>query len=169
MAVTQTVMPMTFIGTTDGQPPTTLECPEAASAGGFKAGDIVIMTSGQISKAGDGPTGKLVGIVNSDASGVENTLHTVFVFDGRNIFRANVYHATPASSKTAYANLFVAYGLKLDSNGIWRIDLGDTANAICFIRAFPFGHTPNVGDWNVGDTHGFADFMVTAAKRAAAV
>lgn len=63
-----------------------------------------------------------------DAVGTEGSDVFAAILDPRDIYVANVYHATAASAVTARGQLGEVYGLKLVS-GKWHVDIENTAES----------------------------------------
>jgi hypothetical protein len=91
-----------------GGPPLTLGFPEG-SAQVFKKGDLLILTSGQVTLAGANPTG-IVGVAEMDATGVQGSNVVVWLATKENIFIAN-FGTVAASVYTATTVPTTAIGL----------------------------------------------------------
>lgn len=126
MATLQNYAPLNFV---DG-PVTRLRFPEAASQS-FKAGDLVILSSGKVAisvAAGNSldTDTKILGMALEPATGVTDTMVSVLVFLGSVSMDLPVYHGTPASAVTAVANNGTAYALYHSSTGGFMVDLSNT-------------------------------------------
>lgn len=92
----------------------------------FKAGHMVVLSSGKIVKGASDPTAAtVVGVAAEDASGTTDRKIGVYVADENAEFKANVQD----TGALALANVGTAYGVVLDAtNDIFRVDLSDTTN-----------------------------------------
>lgn len=80
----------------------------------------------EIAVGTEGTVGPFGGQAMADATGTEGSDVFFAVLDPRDIYVANVYHATAASALTNRNQLREAYGLKLVS-GKWHVDIENTA------------------------------------------
>jgi len=138
--------------------------PEAASQS-FKAGDLVTLSGGKIQApvaAGNnlGANDDPVGIALADASGTTNNMLSVYCFIVPTIVRWPVYHGTPASAVTAYAQIGVSYEVRYQTGAIWCIDVGSTTNTKGKILSIHNQDPQNP----VGTQYGLVDFIFDPAQ-----
>lgn len=117
--------------------------PEAASQT-FKKGALVQFSSGKVAVA-DADETTIVGVALHDASGTTDSDVQVALANEHNIFVANVYHATPASSVTAAGDRHKKYGVEAVGDN-WHVSLADTSNNR--VRIIDLDRRDAVGDTN---------------------
>jgi hypothetical protein len=125
--------------------------PEAASQS-FKAGHLVILSSGKVTKAASDPAANtILGIAAQAATGTTDSPIGVYVADVTSEYIAHV----EASAVTAVTDIGVGYGIVLDGTyDVFRVDKSDTTNKKVVITEILDA---------VGDTNGRVVFHFQAA------
>lgn len=120
---------------------------EAASQT-FKFGDIVIVSSGKIaigaaSGSNIGANAIVAGRADMDATGTTNADMYFAPANAVTTFLYPVYHATPASAVTAYAQIGVSYEMINHATLGWAVDVASTTNVVCKVvdidNSYPVG------------------------------
>lgn len=115
--------------------------PEAASQT-FKANDILLKSSGKVAIAvasgALADTVDIAGFALADATGVTDTLIPVAVpVNNFSLFSLPVYHATPASAKTAITQVGAVYQGErnevVSGRLVWAVLLSATSNPVFYV------------------------------------
>lgn len=109
---------------------------DKASATTFHQGDVIIFTTGLAVEGADGPTvNTVVGIAAEDAIN-GNTIVALWPAIPGIVFSGHVATGDDgATVDSAAAHRGVSYGLAVDSNGHWYVNIGDTTDlAVTIIR-----------------------------------
>lgn len=129
---------------------------EAASQT-YKQGDVTIISSGKVaigaaSGASIGSGAIVAGRAVSPATGTTNADVSFTPASGVTKFLFPVYHATPASAVTAYAQIGVEYEMINHATLGWAVDVGTTTNKVFWVTdidlTYPVG-TAYAGLWGV--------------------
>lgn len=123
-----------------GEPGPTIRCLEHTTAGGFKAGDLVKLSSGYVAI---GTAGAFVGIAHTDASGTAGTAIDVELINPNSTYKC-AYH-TDTTAQTLVGDLldftFTAGAHTLEESGattdvycVGLIDAAGTASGKLEVR-----------------------------------
>lgn len=125
----------------------------------FVAGDLVTITPGTGTIAEYVANGaNISGIALEDA--VVGSPIKIQLINPGDVFIANVYHATPASSVTAITELGVTYAAASSAAGIWGPSLATTTDTDAVLKIIGFVYGPDTDSSGVpynkaiGDTNG---------------
>lgn len=132
----------------------------------FKAGDWVDSSSGKIAltvAAGNtlGANDDCWGIALQDASGVTNAPVPIYKFHPGFQIELPVYHGTPGSAITAYADIGSSFGIRNHTGNIWCVALDETSATKGWIVSIP-----NQVQMPVGTQYGLVIFEIDFAQTA---
>ncbi len=127
---------------------------EEASGASFKIGEILKLSSGQVTQVASDESTDIFCFALQDSSGVQGTLIDIVVIDETTVFFGNVYHGTIGSAISDEDNIGVMYALYVASNRV-HVDIGDTSNDAVVIIA--------LANNEKGDTYGRCYFKFISA------
>jgi len=115
-----------------------------AATQSWKAGALLVASSGKLAEASDAPTTGLLGIALKDATGTTNTAHDFIPITDDLTVEVTLEDATDGDHVLAQTNLFTKYSMTQDaSTGIWYADEHETSSTCVYVVSLvsPVGDT----------------------------
>lgn len=137
---TKALFPISIGGTVSGNNPQTVRLPEKAAMTYFPGAVLTLDGNGYVAEAGADPV-RIIGVATRPGQNGTNDgdkFTELWVANRDNLFRANLYHTTQASSVWDHRYVGRAYGLVKVSNN-WHLDLTDIANRRAIIQCLDPG------------------------------
>jgi len=127
---------------------------EEASGASYKRGEILKLSSGQVTQVASDESTDIWALALQDSNGTQGALVDVLIIDEATILRGNVYHASAGSATSDEDNVGTMYALYVGSNKV-HVDIGDTGNDAVVILSLDEGEK--------GDTYGRVNFKFISA------
>ncbi|MBP7937899.1 MAG: hypothetical protein KA354_24945 [Phycisphaerae bacterium] len=125
----------------------------------FKAGDLVYLSSGTVTKWADSATTQIAGIALEDATNVTsgNKAIKILKITSMDIFEGTFWDTSESQAITAVTIIGQSFGLDTPSAGVWVVDNDSTNDRVRVVglkKGPAFDSTGTPCQMKLGDTYG---------------